>query len=64
MYLKGYAHPIRYNDLAAKNKIPADLAAKLPPAESYKAAIFPTLDALTASKKYITENWRKVVLGE
>jgi putative spermidine/putrescine transport system substrate-binding protein len=64
MYLKGYAHPIRYNDLAAKNKIPADLAAKLPPAESYKAAIFPTLDNLTASKKYITENWRKVVLGE
>ncbi len=64
MYLKGYAHPIRYNDLAAKSKIPADLAAKLPPAESYKAAIFPTLDALTASKKYITENWRKVVLGE
>ena len=64
MYLKGYAHPIRYNDLAAKGKIPADLAAKLPPAESYKAAIFPTLDALTASKKYITENWRKVVLGE
>jgi len=64
MYLKGYAHPSRYNDLVAKNKVPADLAAKLPPAESYKAAIFPTLENLTASKKYITENWRKVVLGE
>jgi len=64
MYLKGYAHPIRYNDLVAKNKVPADLAAKLPPAESYKVAIFPTLENLTASKKYITENWRKVVLGE
>jgi putative spermidine/putrescine transport system substrate-binding protein len=64
MYLKGYAHPIRYNDLVAKGKVPADIAAKLPPAESYKVAIFPTLDNLTASKKYITENWRKVVLGE
>jgi len=64
MYLKGYAHPIRYNDLAARNKIPADLAAKLPPADAYKKAVFPTLDDLNAAKKYITENWRTVVLGQ
>jgi putative spermidine/putrescine transport system substrate-binding protein len=64
MYLKGYAHPIRYNDLVARNKVPAEMAAKLPPADVYKAAIFPTLDQLTAGKKCITENWRKVVLGE
>jgi putative spermidine/putrescine transport system substrate-binding protein len=63
MYLKGYAHPIRYNDLVARNKVPADMAAKLPPADVYKKAIFPTLDALNAAKKYITENWRQVVLG-
>jgi putative spermidine/putrescine transport system substrate-binding protein len=64
MYLKGYAHPIRYNDLVARNKVPADMAAKLPPADIYKKAVFPTLDALNAAKKYITENWRSVVLGQ
>jgi putative spermidine/putrescine transport system substrate-binding protein len=64
LYLKGYAHPIRYNDLAARNVIPADLAAKLPPAEAYKIATFPTVEQLTATNKYITDNWRKVVYGE
>jgi putative spermidine/putrescine transport system substrate-binding protein len=64
LYLKGYAHPIRYNDLAARNVIPADMAAKLPPAEAYKAAYFPTVDELTTAKAYITDNWRKVVYGE
>ncbi|MCI0520467.1 MAG: substrate-binding domain-containing protein [Chloroflexi bacterium] len=64
LYLKGYAHPIRYNDLAARGKIPADMAAKLPPAEAYKAAVFPTVAQLTDIKTYITENWRKVVFGE
>ena len=64
LYLKGYAHPIRYNDLAARNKIPADMAAKLPPAEAYKSAVFLTVDELTKAKTTITENWRKVVYGE
>ena len=31
-WLKGYCHPIRFNDLAKNDKIPADLLAKLPPA--------------------------------
>lgn len=64
LYLKGYAHPIRYNDMASRGVIPEDLAAKLPPAEAYQKAVFPTVDQLQASNKYITENWRKVVYGE
>ena len=64
IYLKGYAYPIRYNDMAARGVIPAELAAKLPPAEDAARAIFLTLDQLNASKTYITENWRKVVYGE
>jgi len=64
LYLKGYAHPIRYNDLAARGKIPADMAARLPPAENYKKAVFLTVPQLTEAKKYITDNWRKVVFGE
>jgi putative spermidine/putrescine transport system substrate-binding protein len=64
IYLKGYAHPIRFNDMAKRGVIPADLAAKLPPAEAYANAVFLTVDELTSTKTYITDNWRKVVYGE
>jgi putative spermidine/putrescine transport system substrate-binding protein len=43
-WLKGYCHPIRFNDLAKNNKIPQDLLDKLPPAAAYEKAVFPTLD--------------------
>jgi putative spermidine/putrescine transport system substrate-binding protein len=61
IWLKGYGHPIRYNDLVKRNVVPADLAAKLPPAEQYAKAAFPTLDQQNAAAKVITENWDKVV---
>jgi len=64
LYLKGYAHPIRFNDMAARGVIPAELAAALPPAEAYAGATFLTVDQLNATKTYITENWRSVVYGE
>lgn len=64
LWLKGYTHPIRYNDLAARNVIPAELAEKLPPAELYAKAVFPTVEQLTSVRQIIAENWRKVVLGE
>ncbi|WP_156785926.1 ABC transporter substrate-binding protein [Caldisericum exile] len=61
LYLKGYVHPIRYNDLAKRNVIPEDLAKKLPPAELYAKAIFPTIDQITKAKQDIANNWDKVV---
>ncbi len=64
LYLKGYAYPIRYNDIAGRGLVPADLAAKLPPAEDVANAVFLTLDQISAVKTFITENWRKVVYGE
>jgi putative spermidine/putrescine transport system substrate-binding protein len=64
LLLEGYTHPIRYDDLAARDVIPAELAEKLPPADVYARAVFPTVDQLTSAKTIITENWRKVVLGE
>jgi putative spermidine/putrescine transport system substrate-binding protein len=64
LYLEGYAHPIRYTDMAARGVIPADLAAKLPPAEAYEKAFFPQVSMLTAVFTEITENWRSVVFGE
>ncbi|MGX7874858.1 ABC transporter substrate-binding protein [Mesorhizobium sp. ORM6] len=60
-WLKGYCHPIRFNDLAKNNKIPADVLAKLPPAESYASAAFPTLDEQGKAKEAITKNWDAVV---
>ena len=61
LWLKGFAHPIRYNDLVKRNVVPADLAKALPPADLYAKAIFPTLAQLDTSKKLITEGWDKVV---
>lgn len=60
-WLKGYCHPIRYNDLAKNNKIPTDLGSKLPPAEAYTKALFPTLDQQSQYKDVITKNWDGVV---
>ncbi len=64
LYLKGYAHPIRFNDMAKRGVIPQEMLDKLPPAEAYEKAFFPTIQQLTETKAYITENWRKVVYGE
>lgn len=61
IWLKGGCHPIRYNDMVKRNAIPADLAAKLPPADAYAKAVFPTLAQLDAAAKAIAENWDKVV---
>jgi putative spermidine/putrescine transport system substrate-binding protein len=61
LWLKGYCHPIRFNDLASAGQIPADLLAALPPAESYAKAVFPTLDRQAQAKGEITKNWDAVV---
>ena len=60
-WLKGYCHPIRFNDLVANNKVPKELLDKLPPAESYTKAKFPTLEEQAASKEVITKKWDSVV---
>lgn len=60
-WLKGYCHPIRFQDLVKNNKVPADLLAKLPPAEAYEKAVFPTLAQQDAAKETITKKWDSVV---
>jgi putative spermidine/putrescine transport system substrate-binding protein len=60
-WLKGYCHPIRFQDLVDSKKVPAELLAKLPPAESYAKAVFPTLAEQGAAKETITKQWDKVV---
>src|SRR5918995_1901096 len=60
-WLKGYCHPIRFQDLVKNNKVSADLLAKLPPAAAYEKAVFPTLEQQDAAKGVITAQWDKVV---
>ncbi len=60
-WLKGYCHPIRFNDLAKNKKIPQDLLDKLPPAAAYEKAVFPTLEEQEAGKTAITSKWDSVV---
>jgi putative spermidine/putrescine transport system substrate-binding protein len=61
IWLKGFCHPIRFNDLVANNKVPQELLAALPPAEAYEVAVFPTLEEQNEAKAIITEKWDSVV---
>jgi putative spermidine/putrescine transport system substrate-binding protein len=60
-WLAGYCHPIRFNDLAKNGKIPADLLAKLPSADLYAKAVFPSLDEQNAASAVITKQWDSAV---
>ena len=60
-WLKGYCHPIRFNDLVKNGKVPQALLDKLPPAAAYEQAVFPTLEEQAAAKEVITKQWDKVV---
>ena len=64
-YLKGYAHPVRYQALQNANKIPADLAAKLPSADQYTHVQFVTDSAkLDKATTTLNQNWQSQVLGQ
>ena len=58
LWLKGYCHPIRYEDLVANNKVPQEQLDKLPDVEG---AVFPTLEQVTAASELITTQWDSVV---
>ena len=62
LFLKGYAHPIRFDALQAAGKIPADLAAKLPSADLYKKVTIVTdINKITAAKTTLGTGWKIVV---
>ena len=61
-FLKGYAHPIRYDVLNKAGKIPSDLAAKLPSPDQYQAVKFVTDSAkIDAAKAKLQSMWQIVV---
>jgi putative spermidine/putrescine transport system substrate-binding protein len=61
LFLAGYAHPARFADLAKKNLVPADLAAKLPPAGPYAKVKFATQDQVAKAQKVLADTWPKLV---
>ncbi len=63
LFLKGYTHPARYNDLASRNKIPASLAAKLPPAAAYANVKFATVAQIKAAQAVLATQWGPKVLN-
>jgi putative spermidine/putrescine transport system substrate-binding protein len=58
LWLSGYCHPIRYEDLVANNAVPQEQLDKLP---DVTGAVFPSLDQLNAAKDLITTQWDAVV---
>ena len=54
IWLKGYCHPIRYENLVETNAVPQEQLDKLPDVEG---AVFPSLDQLNAASGLITSQW-------
>jgi putative spermidine/putrescine transport system substrate-binding protein len=62
-YLKGYAHPARYEAMAKAGKIPASLANLLPPASEYTNVHFPTVAQISKAAAIVVKNWDSMVGG-
>jgi putative spermidine/putrescine transport system substrate-binding protein len=60
-WLSGYCHPIRFDDMVERGVVPQELLDKLPPAESYAGAVFPTLEQIEANRAAVVEGWDTVV---
>jgi putative spermidine/putrescine transport system substrate-binding protein len=59
--LAGYCHPARFNALSAAGTVPQALLDKLPAAENYTKAVFPSIEEQNAAKEVITTQWDSVV---
>jgi putative spermidine/putrescine transport system substrate-binding protein len=58
IWMEGYCHPIREDDMRARGVIPQELLDKLP---DVSGAVFPTPAQLAAAKELITTQWDTVV---
>ncbi|HKT45195.1 MAG TPA: extracellular solute-binding protein [Gaiellaceae bacterium] len=57
LWLKGYSHPARFQDLSARKVIPKSLLADLPPASLYAKVKFASSGQQTAAKALIAQQW-------
>jgi len=64
LFLKGFAHPARFDDLVKRNVIPKDLMALLPPPEPYAKVRFPTVEQTKKAQKVVADLWGPKVAGK
>jgi putative spermidine/putrescine transport system substrate-binding protein len=57
LFLKGYTHPARFNDLAKRKKLPKSLLAALPAPALYAKVKFASIGQQTAGKAKIASEW-------
>ncbi len=57
MFLKGYAHPIRFNDMVKRKVIPQAILDALPDAAVYQNVKFATPAQLTKAKAVLAAQW-------
>ena len=57
LWLKGYSHPARFQDLSNRKVIPKALLAALPPAATYAKVKFASNGQQTAAKTLIAQQW-------
>jgi putative spermidine/putrescine transport system substrate-binding protein len=57
LYLKGFAHPARFNDLAQRKVLPKSLLNALPAASLYAKAKFASIPQQTKAKATIAAEW-------
>ena len=57
LWLKGYSHPARFQDLAKRKVIPASLLKALPPASIYAKVRFASSGQQTKAKALIAQEW-------
>jgi putative spermidine/putrescine transport system substrate-binding protein len=57
LYLKGFTHPARFNDLAKRNKLPKSLLNALPAPSLYAKVKFASIPQQTAAKAKIATEW-------
>ncbi len=57
IFLKGFAHPARFQDLATRNAIPKALLAALPPAATYAKIKFASNGQQTNANAVIQKDW-------
>jgi len=57
IFLKGFTHPSRFNDLAKRKKLPASLLKALPAPELYAKAKFASIPQQSKAKATIATDW-------
>jgi putative spermidine/putrescine transport system substrate-binding protein len=60
LWLKGFSHPVRFQDMSDRGVIPQDLLDKLPSADLYSDVQFPTPEQNDKATQVIADGWASV----